>query len=89
MVFQKQANEYGNYVDAMGERFDILSCERTESKQWRQVGTRTEIDEQGNEIEVPVMEPYIAINVGWDEFDSLEKAAEAYGLTYDPLEVLE
>lgn len=23
-------------------------------------------------------------NVGWDEFESLEKAAEAYGLTYDP-----
>jgi hypothetical protein len=28
-------------------------------------------------------------NVGWDEFENLEKAAEAYELTYDPLEVLE
>lgn len=89
MVFQKQANEYGNYVDAMGERFNILSCERTESKQWRQVGTRTETDEQGNEIEVPVMESYIAINVGWDAFESEEAAAQAYGLTYDPLEPVE
>jgi len=86
MVFQKQLNKDGNYVDAMGERFDILSCERTESKQLRQVGTRTEIDEQGNEIEVPVMEPYIAINVGWDAFESEEAAAKAYGLTYSPIE---
>lgn len=28
-------------------------------------------------------------NVGWDEFDRLEQAAQAYGLTYDPLEELE
>jgi len=26
-------------------------------------------------------------NVGWDEFDSLEQAANAYGLKYDPVEV--
>ena len=25
-------------------------------------------------------------NVGWDEFDSLEAAAIAYGLTYSPLD---
>lgn len=24
------------------------------------------------------------INVGWDEFESLEEAASYYGLTYDP-----
>ncbi len=24
-------------------------------------------------------------NAGWDEFDSLEQAANAYGLTYDPI----
>lgn len=28
-------------------------------------------------------------NVGWDEFDSLEQAAQAYGLTYGPLEEVE
>lgn len=27
------------------------------------------------------------LNVGWDEFTSLEAAAVAYGLTLDPLEV--
>lgn len=25
-------------------------------------------------------------NVGWDEFDNIEAAAQAYGLTYDPIE---
>lgn len=25
-------------------------------------------------------------NVGWDEYDSLEQAAKAYGLTYSPIE---
>ena len=25
-------------------------------------------------------------NVGWDEFDSLEAAVQAYGLTYSPLQ---
>lgn len=25
------------------------------------------------------------LNVGWDEYDSIEAAAIAYGLTYDPL----
>ena len=25
-------------------------------------------------------------NVGWDEFDSLESAVQAYGLTYSPIE---
>lgn len=89
MVFRKQLNEEGKYVDATGERFDILSCERTESKQLRQVGTRTEIDEQGNEIEVPVMESYIAINVGWDAFESEEAAAQVYGLIYNPIEPVE
>lgn len=24
-------------------------------------------------------------NVGWDEFENIEAAASAYGLTYDPL----
>lgn len=25
-------------------------------------------------------------NVGWDEFPNIETAAQAYGLTYDPIE---
>lgn len=25
-------------------------------------------------------------NVGWEEYDSLEQAANAYGLTYSPIE---
>lgn len=25
-------------------------------------------------------------NVGWDEFDNLDQAVAAYGLTYDPLQ---
>ena len=28
-------------------------------------------------------------NVGWDEFDNLEQAAQAYGLTYSPIEPVE
>lgn len=24
-------------------------------------------------------------NVGWDEFENIEQAAQTYGLTYDPL----
>jgi hypothetical protein len=84
MVFQKQKNNYGNYVDKKGERYDILSCERTESKQWRQIGTETqEID--GETVEVPIMEEYIAINYGWDKYDSEEVAAIAYGLMLSPL----
>lgn len=25
-------------------------------------------------------------NVGWDEFENIQAAAQAYGLTYDPIE---
>lgn len=56
-------------------------------------------NEEGNYIDVQqtrwdILEAHEAWtpqgkNVGWDEFDSLEKAAQAYGLTYDPLEILE
>lgn len=28
-------------------------------------------------------------NVGWDEFPNIEAAAQAYGLTYSPLEPVE
>lgn len=28
-------------------------------------------------------------NVGWEEFPNIETAAQAYGLTYDPIEPVE
>lgn len=96
MVFRKQANPEGKYkakdIEATDEegniivikddtRYDIISCERTESMEQVQVGTTTELDEEGNEIEVPVYEMQVVINKGWDSFNSLEEAEEAYGLT--------
>lgn len=29
------------------------------------------------------------LNVGWDEFENIEVAAKAYGLTYDPIQEAE
>lgn len=78
MVYQKQFNEEGDYIDNEGLRYDVLSCERTESKEWYDTG---EVDEEGN----PIWTWRIVINKGWDAFESLEDALEAYGLTYDPL----
>lgn len=84
MVFQKQRNDEGSYIDVQGKRYDILSCNVTESKEWVQVGTETqEID--GETVEVPVMESRVVINKGWDEYPNIEIAAKAYHLTYDPL----
>lgn len=80
IVYQKQPNEEGRYIDKDGSRFDILTCHHTESREQVQVGTTTETDEEGNEIEVPVYESRVVINKGWDSFDSLEQAMEAYGL---------
>lgn len=85
MVYQKQLNETGPYIGKDGKRYEILSCNVTESKEWVQVGTDTqEID--GEIVEVPVMEHQVVINKGWDAFESLEEAANAYGLTYSPIE---
>ena len=99
MVFRKQANPEGDYVTKDvetqdeqgntviipgGERYDILSCERTESMEYVQTGTDTQIID-GETVEVPVMEQQIVVNKGWDTFDSIEAAAEAYGLEYKPL----
>ena len=78
MVFRKQLNEEGNYIGQDGKRYDILSCERTESMEWYDTG---EIDEEGN----PIMAQRVVINKGWDEYESEEAAAAAYGLMYDPL----
>lgn len=79
MVYQKQFNEEGDYIDNEGLRYDVLSCERTESKEWYDTG---EVDEEGN----PIWEWRIVINKGWDVFPSEEAAAEAYGLIYSPIE---
>lgn len=78
MVFRKQLNEEGNYIDLYGRRWEIISCERTESKEWYDTG---EVDEEGN----PIWAERIVINKGWDAFESEEAAASYYGLTYDPL----
>ena len=78
MVFRKQLNEEGDYKDVSNVRWDILSCERTESMEWYDT---SEVDEEGNHI----MAQRVVINKGWDAFDSIEAAAEAYGLMYDPI----
>ena len=71
MVFKKQVNENGKYVDNQGVRFDVLSCERTEEVEWYDTG---EVDEHGD----PIIAKRIVVNKGWDEFDSLEAAIAAY-----------
>lgn len=88
MVYQKQLNKEGRYIGQDGKRYEILSCNVTESKEWVQVGTETQ-EIEGETVEVPVMESRVVINKGWDEYDSLEAAAAAYGLTYDPLPEVE
>lgn len=84
MVFQKQLNEEGDYIGKDGKRYEIISCNVTESKEWVQTGTDTQVID-GETVEVPVMEQQVVINKGWDAFDSIEAAAEAYGLEYSPL----
>lgn len=78
MVYQKQLNEEGNYIGQDGKRYEIISCNVTESKEWYDTGR---VDEEGN----PIYDWRIVINKGWDEFESEEEAAEAYGLTYSPI----
>lgn len=80
MVFRKQLNEEGKYYDEYGQRWEILSCERTESMEWVQTGIDTQVID-GETVEIPVMEQQVVINKGWDAFESEEAAAEAYGLT--------
>lgn len=78
MVFRRQLNEEGNYTDLYGRRWEILSCEVCESKEWYDTG---EVDEEGN----PIMAQRVVINKGWDAFESEEEAAAAYGLIYNPI----
>lgn len=77
MVFRKQLQENGKYQDAQNRRWEILSCERTESMEWYETG---EVDEEEN----PIMAQRIVINKGWDEYPSETAAAQAYGLKYEP-----
>ena len=77
MVFRKQLNEEGDYKDVQNVRWDILSCERTESMEWYDTG---EVDAEGE----PIWAERVVINKGWDAYESEEAAAAAYGLTYDP-----
>lgn len=79
MVFRKQKNEEGKYIDQNGVRFDVLCCERTESKEYVQTGTDTQIID-GKTVEIPILEEHLVINKGWDYFESLAQAVEAYGL---------
>jgi len=80
MVFRKQKNEYGNYIDNQSVRWDIQSCERTESMEWYDTG---EVDAEGE----PIWAERVVINKGWDEFESEEAAATAWGLVESPLEL--
>ena len=84
MVYQKQLNEQGPYIGQDGKRYEILSCHVTESKEWVQTGTDTEVIE-GETVEVPVMESRVVINKGWDEYENEEAAASGYGFVCDPL----
>ena len=86
MVFKKQANEEGNYIGQDGKRYEILSCERTESKKWREIGRKNIEVEPGVFVEEPIWESYIAINDGWDEFANIEEAAGAYCLLLSSLD---
>lgn len=82
MVYQKQLNEEGNYIGQDGKRYEILSCNVTESKEWYDTG---EVDAEGE----PIWAQRVVINKGWDEYPGEEAAAEAYGLMYDPIEQLD
>lgn len=84
MVYQKQLNEEGNYIGQDGKRYEILSCNVTESMEWVQTGTDTQVID-GETVEIPVIEQRVVINKGWDEYPNIEIAAKAYHLTYDAL----
>lgn len=77
IVYMKVLNERGAYIDKDGGRWDILTCHHTESKEWYDTG---EVDEEDN----PIWAERIVINKGWDSFDSLEQAMEAYGVEVYP-----
>ena len=77
IVYMKQQNPEGLYIDKDGVRWDILTCHHTESKEWYDTG---DVDEEGN----PIYAERIVINKGWDSFDSLEDAMKDYGVEVYP-----
>lgn len=80
MVYKITKNEDGDYIKD-GERYDLLSCNVCESKEMYETGEYEIIDGQ----QVPVIAERVVINDGFEEFESEEKAAQHFGLTYDPL----
>lgn len=80
IVYKKQENPDGKYKDKKGKRYDILTCRHTESMEWVQTGSDTQVID-GEIVEVPVMEQQVVVNKGWDSFETLEDAEKAYGLT--------
>ena len=79
--YRLSENENGEY-EKEGKRYDLLSCHRTESLETYETGEfETVIDEEGNEIQIPITATRVVINKGWLEFDTEEKAIEYFGLT--------
>ena len=70
-------NENGNF-EKDGKRYDLLSCERTESLEFYETG-EYETDEEGNQF--PIIAQRVVINKGWTQFDTQEKAIEGFGIT--------
>ena len=80
-VYKLSENENGAY-EKDGKRYDLLSCHICESKETYETGEfNTVIDEEGNEIQVPVTATRTVINKGWLEYESEEEAIEGFGLT--------
>lgn len=81
MVFKKQLNEHGPYTGQDGKRYEVLSCERTESKELYETGEYITQEIEGETIQIPVISQRIVINKGWDSFKNKDKAIKSYGLT--------
>ena len=85
MVFQKQINPRGKYVDQTGVRFDVLSCERTESKEWYETGAYETVEGvDGKPEQLPILARRVVLNKGWDSYLSLNLALAAYGALENP-----
>lgn len=78
--YRIEQNENGDY-EKDGKRYDLLSCHRTESLETYETGEfETVVDEEGNEIQIPITAQRVAVNKGWLEFETKEKAIEYFGL---------
>ena len=65
----------GKYVKD-GEKYNLLTCHRTESLETYNTGEFATIDG----IQVPIKATRIAINKGWLEFETEQQAIEHFGL---------